>query len=95
MQHDLKIWPQYFQYHKHRTKRFELRKNDRDYKVNDTLNLREWDPKTEKFTGQYVIVIVSQIGYEMPGLESGYCVMSVYPIVEKYLNTEDPVTDAI
>lgn len=35
-----------------RIKKFDVRINDRDFKVGDTLILREWDEKYERYTGQ-------------------------------------------
>lgn len=49
MIHDLKITPKYFDDVWNGIKRFELRKDDRDYQIGDTLLLREWDG--EKYTG--------------------------------------------
>lgn len=46
-QHELKCWPQFFQATREGTKRFELRRNDRDFRVGDELLLKEWDPKAE------------------------------------------------
>lgn len=42
MTHELKILPEYYEEVKAGNKNFELRKNDRDYKVHDTLRLRAW-----------------------------------------------------
>ena len=42
--HDLKTWPRPFQAVKLYAKRFEYRKNDRDYQKGDTLLLREFEP---------------------------------------------------
>lgn len=39
--HELKILPEYFEAVTSERKRFEIRKNDRDYKVGDQLILRE------------------------------------------------------
>jgi hypothetical protein len=50
--HELKIWPQYFQPLIECRKTFELRKTDRDYQVDDEIWFREWDPKTETYTGR-------------------------------------------
>ena len=40
--HDLKISPKYYRDIESNGKRFEVRFNDRDFKVGDTLNLWEW-----------------------------------------------------
>ena len=43
--HELKILPEYYKAQKAGKKNFEIRKNDRDYKVGDKLVLKEYDPK--------------------------------------------------
>lgn len=43
MTHYIRILPEYFKVVEHGKKRFELRKNDRDYKVGDNIVLQEWD----------------------------------------------------
>jgi len=42
--HELKTWPPYWQHIDDGTKPFELRRNDRDFKVGDVLWLREFNP---------------------------------------------------
>lgn len=42
--HDLKCWPQYFWSVVRGEKPFEIRKNDRNFKVGDYLGLQEYDP---------------------------------------------------
>jgi len=42
MIHELKTWPEYFEEILTGKKTFEVRKNDRDYKVGDTLILKEF-----------------------------------------------------
>ena len=76
MRHELKIQPKYFQAVWDDIKRFEIRKNDRDYKVGDVLVLKEWDG--EKYTGSAIVVNVTYIyDGEIGGLEDGYIVMSI------------------
>ena len=48
--HYLKTLPEFYQPHVERKKTFEIRLNDRDFKVGDYLVLEEWDGK--KYTGR-------------------------------------------
>lgn len=59
--HELKIWPEYFEAVVSGIKTFEVRKNDHDFKVDDTLHLREWNPETRCYTGRAVSVKVTYI----------------------------------
>lgn len=51
MNHDLKVWPEFYPAMSERTKNFEIRKNDRDYRVGDRTTLRLWDPETNLYSG--------------------------------------------
>lgn len=87
MIHELKTWPEYFQAILKGTKKFEVRKNDRDFKEGDTLILIEGDFKEsgEKDTdliwiptGRKMARTVTSILYGGKfGIEKGYCVMSI------------------
>jgi hypothetical protein len=44
LNHDLKIWPQFYSRVQDGSKTFEVRKNDRQFQFGDTVTLREWDP---------------------------------------------------
>lgn len=44
MEHELKIWPQYYKRVADGTKTFEIRENDRGFQQGDTVILREWNP---------------------------------------------------
>ena len=50
--HELKVNTLFFPYLITDLKCYEIRKNDRDYRVGDVLILKEWDPDGEKFTGR-------------------------------------------
>ena len=54
MIHRLKTWPIFYERLLDGSKTFEFRFNDRDYRVNDNLVLKEWDVRSEKYTGRYI-----------------------------------------
>jgi len=51
-EHRLKTWPQFFQPALEGRKPFEVRVNDRDFKVGDTLLLQEYDLASRTYTGR-------------------------------------------
>ncbi len=73
--HELKCWPEYFQAVLDGVKMFEIRKNDRDFKVGDWLHLQEWCPKTQAYTGRSTKrEVVYSTGWEQ---KPGYIVMGL------------------
>ena len=85
--HYLKTWPAFFAAVKSGKKPFEIRKDDREYDVGDTLILQYWDPaKAEDgnpssgYTGDEVRGEVEYLllANDCPGgLVEGFCVMGV------------------
>lgn len=75
--HRIKITPKYFNLVSARIKNFELRKNDRDYRVGDTLVLCEWNGGGGYFTGNEISRKVKYLLEDVPefGLKEGYCIM--------------------
>lgn len=49
-----KAWPEAFQAIADGQKTFDLRLADFDCQPGDTLVLKEWDPKTERYTGREI-----------------------------------------
>jgi len=76
MEHELKILPKYFIEVVSSTKRFEIRKNDRNFKVGDILILKEWEGR---YLGPECIVYVDFLlkDTDFEGLASDLCVMSI------------------
>lgn len=75
MTHELKIMPEYFQAVRDGVKDFEIRYNDRDYKVGDNVVLREFD-------GDYTDSdpIERRIKYIYDGnigLQEGFCILGL------------------
>lgn len=79
--HVLKCWPSSFQAIKRGVKKFEIRKNDRNYEVGDSLFLKEYDPVSDTFSGETqtkdVVYILTPTPDEIFGLKMGYVIMSV------------------
>lgn len=74
--HDLKIYPEFFSAVCTGVKRAELRKNDRDYRVGDTLHLMETPRGSCHRTGEFInvkITHIADVGEWMPG----YVLLSV------------------
>lgn len=76
--HELKILPEYFEAVTSGRKQFEIRRNDRDYKVGDLLYLREWNG--ENFTGDSYKVEVTYITDYMQ--RNGYVVLGIKGLEE-------------
>lgn len=78
--HELKIEPEYFAQAKMGKKNWEFRKNDRRFHCNDTVTLREYDPFTEKYSGEELrgrIVYVLEAFH--PAMHPDYCIFSWEP----------------
>lgn len=90
--HELKIWPEYFHHVRNGRMKFQLRRNDRDFKVRDELLLKEWEPEPVKrtppysatgYTGHSVLVWVDYImddpefGDLVNIIDQDYVIMSV------------------
>lgn len=79
--HKLKTLSEYFQDVDSGLKTFEIRKNDRSFKVGDTLELLEYDKESDQITGN---LCLRQITYIVEGgkfgLEKDFVVMGIKPL---------------
>jgi hypothetical protein len=59
--HKLKIDPHHFEGVEREVKRFEIRENDRDFKIGDYLFLREYSPEyfEDGFTGREIYAVIT------------------------------------
>lgn len=78
--HDLKTWPTPYDAVAAGLKPWELRLNDRDYRVGDRLRLRRWVPVAESYSGEET---TRQVAWLLKGpafgLPEGYVIMSLSP----------------
>ena len=74
--HELKIYPHYFQEIVDGNKTFEVRKNDRGFRVGDTVILKEWD--NIKYSGREIHARITYIlDDKFIGLANGYVAFSI------------------
>lgn len=73
--HQIRLSSQYFDDVCSGKKSFEFRKNDRNYKVGDILEMTEF--KDGKNTGRTVRVIVTYFLNGFTGMEDDYCIMAI------------------
>ena len=83
--HELKILPRYFEDVVREIKQFEIRRNDRNFKVGDILFLREYE--RGKYTGRSCRVFVKYIyqGDGTFGLTSDFCILGIDGVHWVYL----------
>ena len=77
MNHKLKVWPEYFYFLWTNQKTFEIRKNDRGFKIGDSLSLKEWNSQTQKYTGRKLVRKISYMIQGKFGLPEDICVMQL------------------
>lgn len=75
MRHELKILPQHFTPVLDEIKTAELRKNDRNFAVGDTLLLMEWNGDYTGDACERVVTHVADVGDYLPG----YVLLSMTP----------------
>lgn len=74
--HTVKTLPEYYQAAASGIKKFELRKNDRDYHIADILVLKEWEPETG-YTGRGSRAEITYIITESEYLAPGYAALGI------------------
>ena len=78
--HARKIWPRFVGAILRGEKAFELRQEDRArFEPGDVLELLEWCPQVEKYSGVVLRFSVSSVLRDVPGLVEGFAVLSLGP----------------
>lgn len=78
--HARKIWPRFVGAILRGEKAFELRQEDRArFEPGDVLELLEWCPQVEKYSGAVLRFGVSSVLRDVPGLVEGFAVLSLGP----------------
>lgn len=75
--HRLKTVRPYYDHVVYDRKTFEIRKNDRDFRVGDVLILDEYKPNDGGYTGSYCVRQVSYLVQGVYGLPDDVCVMGL------------------
>ena len=85
--HQLKCWPIPFAAMRDGTKRFEYRKDDRNYQVGDVLHVNEWKPDNGPGMGAFGQYTGEgdryRVTYKLAGrfgVPDGFCVLSIEPL---------------
>lgn len=90
MTHHIKCWPSQFQAVWDGVKTAELRFNDRDYRVGDTIVMYCWDPEKKNYSPKF-----DRIGLRVThitggfGLDHGYVMLS-FQIVSRVIGLQCP-----
>jgi hypothetical protein len=84
MKHVLKSWPRFFSEIITGRRTHELRNDDRQFSIGDSLHLEEFDPQSQRYTGRSVDAVVTSLTSEgCPcaesdnALASGFVIMSI------------------
>lgn len=77
--HCLKIDYQYFEDILSGRKNFEVRKNDRDFKIGEKLLLKEYSEEIG-YTGRELVATIVYVLKDFVGLQHGYVVLGIADI---------------
>lgn len=82
--HALRCWPNFFNEIVSGVKKFEIRKDDRDFRVGDVLRLEEWlptdsedaDEQKAAYTGRFELKVIRYILRDPQfGIQEGYAIL--------------------
>ncbi|QXO10366.1 hypothetical protein [Proteus phage vB_PmiM_ZX7] len=59
--HEIKIYPLYFSQVCYGLKKAELRINDRNYQIGELVCMKEYNPDTKSYTGNFVTIEITMV----------------------------------
>lgn len=75
--HTIKTVNPYFTLARDGVKGFELRKNDRNFEINDWIISREYSPELDKYSDRVLIGKIIYALQNFVGLEKDYCILQI------------------
>src|ERR1035438_7522086 len=75
--HNLKIWPAGYARVAEGMMTSQVRRNDRTFRTGDRIRFYEWNPETRRFSGQTVLVEITDVTEKCVGIHRQYCVLSI------------------
>jgi hypothetical protein len=75
--HDLKLIQPYFNDVQRGYKTFEVRRNDRNFQIGDILNLQEYDPVSDTYSGSYGIFWVTYVLSDEQYVKEGFVILGI------------------
>lgn len=96
--HDLKCWTSYYRDVASGKKPFEVRVNDRDYRVGDWLRLRDWNVEAESYSGhecrRQVTYVLTASEFVKEGMAIlGLATPATEPAAPGYVSAPSPAED--
>ena len=73
--HQLKSWPLFYKAIADGSKMFDIRKNDRDFRVGDEIQFEEYTLSTGSYSGRVSRKVVRYMLVDFDGIKDGYCIL--------------------
>ena len=84
MKHELKTVQPYFNDVRTGKKKFEVRKNDRGFKVGDELILKEYNKDTNAYTGEVLEMVITYILDSEEYCKDEYVILGIESIWDSF-----------
>jgi len=85
--HNLKTWSYWFKKIKSGEKKFEIRFNDRNFKIGEVLHLMNYDPVEKTLSDEGVHKTIKNVYRDVFGLEENYVVLIFEPEENEIIDT--------